>query len=63
MKTWILTENQRHQHHDRPLNRPGMLCPARSKAVTPGVRAAVMLRTEPARRLCPDPFRASGFPS
>ncbi|WRH23530.1 hypothetical protein GC090_23120 (plasmid) [Pantoea sp. JZ29] len=37
------------------------------RSFTPGVRAAVMLRTEPARRLCPGPapfrFRSSGFPS
>ncbi|TKK16171.1 hypothetical protein PagCFBP13516_18755 [Pantoea agglomerans] len=31
--------------------------------VSPGVLSAVMLRTEPAGRLCPAPFRGSGFPS
>ncbi|TQC70092.1 hypothetical protein FK492_20545 [Pantoea dispersa] len=35
----------------------------RKRALSPGVLSAVMLRTEPASRLCPAPFRGSGFPS
>ncbi|MCX0502154.1 hypothetical protein D3M71_23960 [Erwinia billingiae] len=38
-----------------------VLSPARASA--PSGHHAVMLRTEPAGRLCPCPFRAGGFPS